>query len=254
MVAYAQALQFWVEKANLPTQGQPHLLVGSILELREEMKHYVSFPDKAVFSSVALSEESLTTQSEEATHKSAQPVHTNSPVEEATAKITEEEPTKREQPPNWFPGWKEVLHPSRPVVAAGQIPPISWGSKERPHSQSYGERMVQCQQADEELKVQSTKSEPTSPMKVLEIAWRVTPSPGFLGVTACLWKDPLLEKAHEVPPDPLRIAEVVGPTMATMSASCIVKDEAMGVTYMDTMTTSMGQVAPSWGPQPKGPS
>ena len=28
-----------------------------------------------------------------------------------------------------------------------------------------------------------------------------------------------------------------------MSASCIVKDEAMGVTYMDTVTTSVGQVA-----------
>ena len=99
-MAYAQALQFWAEKANPPTQGQPCLLVGSILELREEMKHYVSFPDEAVFSGMALPEESLTTQSEEATPKSAQPAHTNSPVEEATAKITKEEPTKREQPPN----------------------------------------------------------------------------------------------------------------------------------------------------------
>ena len=65
MVAYAQALQFWVEKANLPTQGQPRLLAGSILELREEMKCYVSFPDEAVFSGVALPEGPLTTQSEE---------------------------------------------------------------------------------------------------------------------------------------------------------------------------------------------
>ena len=52
-MAYAQALQFWVEKANLPTQGQPHLLAGSILELREAMECYVSFPD-AIFGSVAL--------------------------------------------------------------------------------------------------------------------------------------------------------------------------------------------------------
>ena len=56
MVAYAQALQFWVEKANLPTQGQPCLLAGSVLELREEMKHYISFPDEAVFTSMALPE------------------------------------------------------------------------------------------------------------------------------------------------------------------------------------------------------
>ena len=34
-VAYAQALQYWVEKSNLPMLGQPHLLAGSILKLRE---------------------------------------------------------------------------------------------------------------------------------------------------------------------------------------------------------------------------
>ena len=33
-VAYTQALQFWMEKANLPTLGQPRLLAVSILELR----------------------------------------------------------------------------------------------------------------------------------------------------------------------------------------------------------------------------
>ena len=38
--------------------------------------------------------------------------------------------------------------------------------------------------------------------------------------------------------------------MATMSASCIIKDEVMGVTYMDTTTTSVGQVALS-GPGQK---
>ena len=43
------------------------------------------------------------------------------------------------------------------------------------------------------------------------------------------------------------------PTVATMSANCIVKDEATGVTYMDTMTTSMGQVALS-GPKPWTPT
>ena len=61
MVAYAQALQFWAEKANLPTWGQPCLLVGSVLELREEMKHYVFFPDEAICNGVALPEESLAT-------------------------------------------------------------------------------------------------------------------------------------------------------------------------------------------------
>ena len=143
MVAYAQALQFWAEKANLPTQGQPYLLVGSIVELREEMKCYISFPDEAVFSGVALPEEPSITQSKEAP-ESAQPMQTDSPVEEAVMKVTEEL-TKKEQSPNQFPGWREVIHPSRPVVAARQIPPILQGSKQRSHSRSSRERMVQQQ-------------------------------------------------------------------------------------------------------------
>ena len=116
--------------------------------------------------------------------------------------------------------------------------------------------MAWCQRADEELKVPSTKSEPTSPMKVLEIAQQVTPPPGFLGVMACLWKDPLPEKAHEAPRYPLQIAAVMEPTVVTMSASCIVKDEATGVTYMDPVTTSLGWVAlssPNQETPAKGP-
>ena len=70
------------------------------MELREEMKHYVSFPDKAIFSGMALPEGSLTVQPEETTPKNAQPVYVDSPAEEAAMKATEEEPTRREQPPN----------------------------------------------------------------------------------------------------------------------------------------------------------
>ena len=159
-------------------------------------------------------------------------------------------------PQNWFPRWKEVLRSSRLVIAARQIPPIPQGSKQRPHSRSSGERMVRCQWAGEGLKVQSTKSEPTSPMKVLEIAQQVTPPLGFLGVMACLWKNPSPERAHEAPPDPLWIAAVMESTLATMSANCILKDEATGVTYMDTITTSVGWVALSGcnqGTPAKGP-
>ena len=67
MVAYAKALQFLAEKANPPTQGQPCLLAGSVLELREEMKCYVSFTDKDVFSGEALPEEPSITQLKETT-------------------------------------------------------------------------------------------------------------------------------------------------------------------------------------------
>ena len=88
MVAYAQALQFWAEKANLPTQGQPHLLAGSIVEFREEKKCYISFSDKDVFSGMALPEEPSNTQLKEAIPESAQPTQTDSPVNEGVVKVT----------------------------------------------------------------------------------------------------------------------------------------------------------------------
>ena len=96
--------------------------------------------------------------------------------------------------------------------------------------------------------MQITKSEPPSSTRELEVVWWVMPPPGFTGVTACLWRDQSPEKVYKVPQDPLRMAAVLVPTVATMSASCIVKDEAMGVTYMDTVTTSVGWVAIS-GPE-----
>ena len=46
--------------------------------------------------------------------------------------------------------------------------------------------------------------------------------------------------AYEAPPDPLQLVAVVEPTVAMMSASCIMKDKATGIPYMDTVTTSMG--------------
>ena len=61
---------------------------------------------------------------------------------------------------------------------------------------------------------------------------------------------------HEAPPDPLWLKAVVEPTVATMSTSSIMKDKATGMTYMDTMTTSVGQVALSGlsqGTPAKGP-
>ena len=61
-----------------------------------------------------------------------------------------------------------------------------------------------------------------------------------MGVTACLRRDQSPEKVHKVPQDPLRMAAVLAPTVATMIASCIIRDEVTGVTYMDTVNTSVG--------------
>ena len=92
------------------------------MELREEMKCYVSFTDEDVFSGVALPEESPITQTKEATPKGSQPTQANSPIKEAATEVTKE-PTREKKPVNQFPGWEKVLHPSRPLVTAGQVPP-----------------------------------------------------------------------------------------------------------------------------------
>ena len=57
MVAYAWVLQFWVEKADPPTGGKPHLLAGSVVELQEKMKCYISSSNEDVFNGIALLEE-----------------------------------------------------------------------------------------------------------------------------------------------------------------------------------------------------
>ena len=49
VVAYARALQHWAEENNPPAGGGPRLLAESVMELREEVKWYLSFTDEEVF-------------------------------------------------------------------------------------------------------------------------------------------------------------------------------------------------------------
>ena len=65
---------------------------------------------------------------------------------------------------------------------------------------------------------------------------------GFSGVTACLQMLELVEVDLEAPMGTMPIRLVVTPGISSMSASCIVKDEVTGVTYLDTVTTSVGRV------------
>ena len=200
MVAYAQALQFWAEKANLPTQGQPCLLAGSIAELKEGMKCYVSFSDKDIFSGMALPKEPSITQSKEAAPESAQPMQTNSPVEEAVMKVTEE-PTKKKQPQNQFPGWKEVIHPSRPVVATGQIPPVSQGSKQRPHSWEFWEEDGLTTAARWVEGIQHQVRTPITHKRAGDCP--VSDATSWLHRSDCyLWRDPLPEMFMKCPRTP----------------------------------------------------
>ena len=141
------------------------------------MESYVSFPNYAVLSSVALPEGFLEDQLETIISRRAQPAPTDSPIEEAateeatlveeaameeaipveevaveeagpierpqeepsTSQIPSRESVRRGSSPIQFIGWREVLHPSRLVNTARQTPPIPQESRWRPHSKSSGE-------------------------------------------------------------------------------------------------------------------
>ena len=119
------------------------------------MELYLSFPNDAILDGVAPPEGFLEDQLETTISRSVQPVPTD-PIEQAaaeeaapvgrpqeepsTSQTPSKEPTGRVGSPIWFPGWREVLHPSRPVTAARQVPPTPQESKQRPHSQSSGGR------------------------------------------------------------------------------------------------------------------
>ena len=67
------------------------------------------------------------------------------------------------------------------------------------------------------------------------------PTPGFLEVTSCL-RDPSPEEVLDTTPIPVAVGMMTAPGVVNMSASHVVLDEATGVTYLDTVTNSVGRV------------
>ena len=124
-----------LEKANLPTGGKPHLLLGSVVELQEEMKCYISFSAEDVFNGIALPEETPHNPIQRS-HSREHPANTEpTPLVKKATLDTTMEPTVEKRPLNKFPGWEKVLHPSRPIVTARQIPPLLRGPRwQRPCS------------------------------------------------------------------------------------------------------------------------
>ena len=120
MIAYAHALQYWTEKSDLRTGGQPHQLAKSVKELQEEMKCYLSFSDREVFEGVTPLEGMPFSPVEEAEPPSMMTVPTATSWEQAVKETLQQTVKERKCPK--FPRWEKVLHPSQPVVVAGQPP------------------------------------------------------------------------------------------------------------------------------------
>ena len=63
----------------------------------------------------------------------------------------------------------------------------------------------------------------------------------------------LMELDQEVPMGTLSMGLVMALGISSVSSSCVVKDDATGLTYVDTVTTSIGRIILS-GPDPNASS
>ena len=115
VVAYARAIQHWAEGNNPPAGGGPQLLAESVLELREEVKWYLSFTNEDVFWGSGPPQEGRGGESKDPFCTADIPKAHHAP-----------EPAPEKRAPK-FMGWEKVLHPSQPVVACWADPPTIQG-------------------------------------------------------------------------------------------------------------------------------
>ena len=207
-VAYVHALQYWVEKSNLPAGGQPHRLAENVKELREEMRCYLSFTDREVFEGMIPLEETLTDPVEES-QPASETATTVAAPKESTTKETPQELAKERKCPK-FPRWEKVLHPSQLVVVAGQ-PPCPSRSLEQTYPLM----------ATHDQPMKKAPTENPSPTQGLEVAHQWAPTPSFLDVTTCL-RSQSSEEVPKMPPIPVIIRMMAAPGMAAMSPSHVV--------------------------------
>ena len=158
-----------------------------------------------------------------------------------------------EIPRGIFPGWMEVLHPAQLVIPTGWMPPTLSGLRWQCSSQSAVRRAQhQCTKEQQQAMQKSNlTSLPGSPKPKPKIVLPL----GFTGVSACLMRNLPSSAPIEAPQEIRQPYALVGPTVAMMYTTHIVQDEATGVTYLDTVTTSIGRVAlgnPHIGGQPLG--
>ena len=173
VVAYARVLQHWAEQNNLPAGGEPCLL-ASILELREVVKWYLSLTDEEVFWGVALpkkEEDSLQTPCTTRAHCMPESV-----LEGRAPK---------------FLGWEKVLHPSQPVVAAGDIPQLTRTLRLKVGSSQLSQ-MIPIEPPVSPLRT-PTPPQPSLSTQALVLVQLPTLPHGFSGVMACLHTPELVE-------------------------------------------------------------
>ena len=191
------------------------------------MKWYLSFTDEEVFWGVALPK-----KEEE-----------DSPQTLCAADVPKAhcapEPAPEERAPK-FLGWEKVLHPSQPVVAAGEIPQLTKTPRLKVGSNQLSQ-MIPIKLPVSPPRT-PTPPQPSPPTQALVLMQPPTPPHSFFGVMACLHTPELVEVDLKVQVGTMPIRLVATPGISSVSSSCIVRDEITGITYVDTITTSVGRV------------
>ena len=85
---------------------------------------------------------------------------------------------------------------------------------------------------------------PKSPLlaKALVLVRPPTPPHSFAGVTACLRTPELVEVDQDTPASVVMMGVVSDPSMSSVCSSRVVRDDEKGLVYLDTVTTSIGQM------------
>ena len=80
------------------------------------------------------------------------------------------------------------------------------------------------------------------PVRALALRWPPTLPQGFARVMVCLKTPEVIEVGQETPMGSMSIGLVLTQGISSVSLSHVVKDNTMGLVYMDTVTTSIGRV------------
>ena len=237
-IAYARALQHFAKQNNPLKENEQCPLVESVIELRREIKFYLSFMDEEVFRGVDLPKK-------EESSPMVPTIADVTPVASipGTIDVPEVQPIPSPMPVRKTPKyarWEKILHPSWLVLATGEIPEPAtmWKSKGRIRQLT---RTIPIILPLCLSKAPSPLASPP-PARALELKWLPTLPQGFTRVMACLKTPEVVEVGWEMPMGSMSIGLVLTPGISSVSSSHVVQDDTMGLVYMDTVTTSIGRV------------
>ena len=139
-----------------------------------------------------------------------------------------------------MPVGKTVLHPSQPVHITGEMPPLTSIPKPKGRSQVLSRTAPAALPSCLLRTLLAPMSSP--PSKALALVRPPTPPRGFTDVTSCLKAPEFMEISSNMPVGPMSIGLVATPGISSVSLERVMKDDTMGLVYMDTVTTSVGRV------------